>query len=267
MFAILESARHLPADVVPTDQFILENARFRLITLTAVIFVTLLVIVDLLWSHNWARATEAPAAAAERHALEPSSIALIDATGIPKLPSNDIPAGARGLMAKAKNGNALAQTALAEVFLQGASEERNPLAAARWSQVAAEQGQPSAQFILGTLYSDGIKPNPRLAVQWFFAAASQGNVKAMHNLGVAFLSGRGVGKNSAAAANWFGRAANLGYRDSAFDLAVLYERGEGVIQSPQEALKWYDKASSAGDREAAKRASFLRSNLSNVAEK
>jgi hypothetical protein len=267
MLAILETARGLASDVVPTERHILENTQFRFIAFTAVAFVILLLIAGLFWSDNRARAREAPTVTTEQQVQDSSSVALIDATGIPKPRSDQISISVRDLMARAKSGNALAQTALAEAFLRGDGVELNPLAAVRWSQAAAEQGEPLAQFILGTLYSNGIKPNPRLAVRWLFAAASQGNVKAMHNLGVAFLTGQGVTKDPVMAANWFSKAAHFGYRDSAFDLAVLYERGEGVAQSPQDALRWYDKASAAGDQEAAQRATFLRSNLSYADEK
>ena len=106
---------------------------------------------------------------------------------------------------------------------------------------------PSAEFMLGTLYESGMKPNRSLALQWYKAAASHGNAKAMHNIGVAFATGQGVARDPAAALDWFKRAAQLGYRESAFDLAVMYERGEGVAQNKQEALRWYDQAASQGD--------------------
>lgn len=268
MLAILENAVRSQGDATPAwrRHRADTNLRIGLVEIAAATFAGLLTIAGLFWAHDHARATESPAAA-KRQAQEPISVALIDATGIPKLHANEGAPNSPGLVAQADGGSLIAQTALAQAFLRGAGEERDSLAAARWSLVAAQHGEPSAQFILGSLYFDGIKPDPRLAIKWFYAAASRGNVKAMHNLGVAFLSGRGVARDPATAVSWFSRAANLGYRDSAFDLAVLYERGEGVSQNPGEALRWYDKASYEGDQEATQRASFLRSNLSYVAKK
>jgi hypothetical protein len=267
LLSILEKARRPPGGPTAGDYQAAENPRVEFIVVVAAVFAALLTIAGLFWTHDRARATESPLAAARQQPREPNAIALIDATGNPRANPNAATPSASRLMAQANSGSLPAQAALAEAFLRGTGEETDSLAAARWSLAAAERGEPSAQFILGTLYSEGIKPNPHQALKWFFAAASRGNVKAMHNLGVAFLSGQGVARDPENAVVWFRRAANLGYRDSAFDLGVLYERGEGVSQNPQEALKWYDRASSAGDLQARQRASFLRSNLFPLAEK
>lgn len=267
LLTIMEKAGRPPGRAMAADGRAFENPRVELIVVAAAIIAALLTVMGLFWVHDRARAAESPLAVAMQQRPEPAAVTLIDATGNSQLHSNATAPSVSRLMAQANSGSLLAQTAVAEAFLRGAGEYPDSLAAARWSQVAAERGEPSAQFILGTLYADGIKPNPRQALKWYFAAASRGNVKAMHNLGVAFLSGQGVARDPANAIRWFRRAANLGYRDSAFDLGVLYERGEGASQDPQEALKWYDRASSAGDLQARQRASFLRSSLSYVAQK
>ena len=232
------------------------------VEMAVAILACLLTIACLLWAHEHAHAAEAPSIAVERQTKEGFPFASNVATGTSNRRSSEVAQSTPDLIVQANSGSVLAQTALAEAFLNGIGEERDSLAAARWSIVAAQHGEPSAQFILATLYMDGIKPDPRQAVKWLGAAATQGNVKAMHNLAVAFLSGQGVERDPAMALSWFRNAANLGYRDSAFDLGVLYERGEGVPQNPQQALMWYDKASTAGDTEAAQRASHLRSTLS-----
>jgi localization factor PodJL len=140
----------------------------------------------------------------------------------------------------------------------------DPVTAISWSEMAAVQGEPTAQFVLATLYAKGIKLDLRLADRWLASAASRGNLKAMHNLAIAYLNGEGVFKNPTAAVNWFRKAALAGYRDSAFDLAVLYERGEGVHQDPSLAMQWYNLAASQGDLEAAKRLEFLKTSVTTV---
>jgi TPR repeat protein len=193
---------------------------------------------------------------------------VIDATGAAPDPMfQEAPPALRAVIVRARRGETQAQVELAQSFLKGQGIGLDPVAAARWSDEAAAQGDPTAQFILGTLYAEGIKPNARLAFDWFSAAASRGNVKAMHNLAIAYLNGTGVTQDSQAAAAWFEKAAAAGYRDSAFDLAVLYERGEGVAQSGPDALKWYDQAASFGDPEAMQRATFLRSQLLQIAKR
>lgn len=163
--------------------------------------------------------------------------------------------GMARIMALADSGDARAQTVLALAYLHGPAA--NAGAARRWSIAAASQGQPVAQYLLGTLYLDS---DPAQAVRWLRAAAEQGNVKAMHNLAIAFA--QGPAPDPTLAVQWFTRAAAKGYRDSQFDLAVLYERGLGVPQSGAEALKWYLIAAGSGDAPSAGRAAVLKDQIS-----
>jgi TPR repeat protein len=236
----------------------------------AVAFAVLLLSLGLFSSGDPAGAKQIPVAKIEKPASEISKVLVIDATGMAANTDNKVDGqptstATRSMVARAEGGDAHAQTDAALAFLRGDGVDADPMAAARWSQAAADQGDPNAQFILGSLYAQGVKPDPQRAVRWFTNAALRGNAKAMHNLAMAYLNGQGVAKDSAAAINWLVKAANGGYRDSAFDLAVLYERGEGVARSPQDALKWYDTATVLGDSQAAERAKFLRTQLSLVA--
>ena len=166
--------------------------------------------------------------------------------------------GISRLMALADSGNASAETVLALDYLRGENGvASNDAAAERWSKAAAEQGQPVAQYLLGSLYQEDESASGE-AVRWFKAAAEQGNLKAMHNLAIAYAEGQGVDKDPAEAVAWFQRAAEQGYRDSEFDLAVLYERGDGVAQSARTALKWYLVAAARGDGPSAQRADMLK---------
>lgn len=163
------------------------------------------------------------------------------------------------LQARAEDGDAKAQSALAFAYLGSPGVARDVSAAARWARAAADQGDANAQYLIGSLSlaGTGVPRDPGQAVSWFTRSAAAGNVKAMHNLAIAYVQGNGAPKNPAAAARWFARAASQGYVDSAFDLAVLYEQGLGVAQSPRDALRWYRIAAASGDRTAAARAHFL----------
>ena len=167
--------------------------------------------------------------------------------------------GFERVIALADSGDAGAQTALALAYLRGSGVAADPGAARRWSVAAATQGQPVAQYLLGTLEQGR---DQSAAMRWFRAAALQGNVKAMHNLAIAYAEGLGVAQDSPVAVQWFLRAASLGYRDSQFDLAVLYERGMGVPQSGAAALKWYLIAAGNGDAPSAARAAVLKGQVS-----
>jgi AcrR family transcriptional regulator len=188
-------------------------------------------------------------------------VTIINATGEDGTSGETLPAWIKSAMKNASRGDAHAQTKLALAYLRGDGVGVNPAAAMGWSEMAALQGDPSAQFILATLYASGIKPDPQLAVRWFASAAVRGNIKAMHNLALAYLNGDGVQKNPTAAVSWFSKAASTGYRDSAFDLGVLYERGEEVQQDPSLAMRWYNIAASKGDIEAIKRIEYLKTSF------
>jgi TPR repeat protein len=171
--------------------------------------------------------------------------------------------GITRIIALADSGNATAQTMLAFSYLRGIGIAGDENAAMRWSKAAASQGQPVAEYLLGTLYLEGNRDDAQ-AVHWFQAAANQGNIKAMHNLGIAYAEGLGVDKDPVQAVNWFVRAAEQGYRDSEFDLGVLYERGLGVPQDAAAALKWYLIAAGQGDTPSAERAQFLKTQMDAV---
>jgi TPR repeat protein len=266
MQGILENANASKSDEAVAKPHEYKRAVTWALISAAVILAVLLLSVGLFSFGDTAGAKQIPVANVERHASAGSPVMVIDATGIaPKSDDHQASTGAGDVIARAEGGDAHAQTEAALAYLRGDGVDADPMAAARWSQTAADQGEPNAQFILGSLYARGVKPNPQRAFKWFAAAATHGNAKAMHNLAMAYLNGQGVEKDSAAAIDWLVKAANSGYRDSAFDLAVLYERGEGVARSPQDALKWYDSAASLGDSQAAKRGKFLRAQLSQVA--
>jgi TPR repeat protein len=242
----------------------------RLAAAAGLLLAVLTVSVGLVSFGGFARATQTPqpVPTLEQQATAAPEVLIIDATGAAPDPMyQETPAALRDVVVRARRGETQAQVHLAQSFLKGDGFAADPIAAARWSDEAAAQGDATAQFILGSLYAEGIKPNARLAFDWFAAAASRGNARAMHNLAIAYLNGSGVLQDAKAAAAWFEKAASAGYRDSAFDLGVLYERGEGVAQNSQDALKWYDQAASFGDPEAMQRATYLRSQLWQMAKR
>lgn len=167
----------------------------------------------------------------------------------------------RVLTDRAVAGDLAAQSELAFKYARGDGVEPDFPNAMRWAEPAASDGNADAQYLLGWVLQEGVKPNLARAAHLYAEAANGGNVMAMHNFAIALLTGSGVKKDSVMASHWFERAANLGYRDSEFDLALLYERGEGVAQNPLLALRWYEKAASSGDAEAAQRAKLLRENV------
>lgn len=98
---------------------------------------------------------------------------------------------------------------------------------------AAKEGDTSAQYNLGLIYSEGrgVVRNPEAAISWWRLAAENGHPQAQHNLALAYISGEtivpGVSKEPRldAAFVWFRKAARQGLASSRFMLgSMLLER-------------------------------------------
>ena len=140
-------------------------------------------------------------------------------------------------------------------LLLGKGVPRDSKAAARWLQVAAEEGLAPAQYELGSIYElgTGVPKDIPLAMEWYGKAARGGNIKAMHNLG-ALLSDASVGTpDMAGAAHWFRKAAEYGVRESQYNMGFLCVRGVGVPQDLTEAYLWFSLAAAQGDTNALKK--------------
>jgi len=77
-----------------------------------------------------------------------------------------------------------------------------------WMRIAAEQGDPDAQFALGRKYHLG-KAGPAdyvKAMDWYLKSAAQGCAGAACNLGYMYFEGKGVPKDHSKACEWFRQA-------------------------------------------------------------
>lgn len=77
-------------------------------------------------------------------------------------------------------------------------------------------------------------------------AAEQGNPNAQYNLGLLYVNGLGVSQDYAEALKWFKLSADNGDASAQFNLGVLYENGQGVSQNYTKAKEWYEKACNNG---------------------
>ena len=66
--------------------------------------------------------------------------------------------------------------------------------------------------------------------------ANDGSATAQFNLGVMYLTGRGVQQDYSAAALWFRKAAEQNYARAQSNLGTLYRDGRGVAQDHPEAV-------------------------------
>ncbi len=120
---------------------------------------------------------------------------------------------------------ALAQYWLALMYEKGRGLEKSHEKAVHYLDMAASNGNSSAQFDLASLYSDGtggITMDKSRACELFEKAADQGNVKAMHNTGYCYQTGIGNRKDAGLAIKYYTRAAELGETRAQVNLGILY---------------------------------------------
>ena len=129
---------------------------------------------------------------------------------------------------------------------RGLEEDRE---AVKWYRRVAEQGNASAQHLLGLMYVNGrgVPRDDREAVKWYRRAAEQGNARAQHLLGTMYTTGEGVPKDDREAVKWYRRSAEKGNAGAQFNLGVMYSNGEGVPKDDREAVKWFRRAAEKGD--------------------
>jgi len=112
----------------------------------------------------------------------------------------------------------------------------------------AEKGDASAQFDLGVMYikGDGVPKDSTEAVKWYRKAAEQGDAVAQLELGVAYANGFGVPKDSIEAVRWYRMAAEQGHAAAQHNLSINYAIGVGVAKDSVEAVAWSRKAAEQG---------------------
>ena len=102
----------------------------------------------------------------------------------------------------------------------------------------AEQGDVSAQYFLGVMYSfgRGVPQNDAEAVKWFRKAAEQGDALAQKNLGVMYVTGEGVPVNNVKAYMWWALAKAQGDEGAAGNLDIIKEQMTPADISKAQAL-------------------------------
>ena len=112
----------------------------------------------------------------------------------------------------AEQGNATAQALLGVLYANGKGVPKNEETAVKWYKLAAEQGYAVAQYYLGQMYDEGkgVPQNYKTAVKWHKLAAKQGNAEAQVNLGAMYAYGMGVLTDYVYAHMWGNIAAKNG---------------------------------------------------------
>ena len=155
----------------------------------------------------------------------------------------EIMAELKSLRAQQRNAQSELSSNLAEITLDRGSDawaRGDYKKALKLLTPLAESGSAIAQHRLGVMYvlGQGVEKDSAKAVEFYTKAAEQGQAESQHGLGLRLLWGDGADKDPQKAAAWFTAAANQGVTDSDTWLGDMYWKGEGVAQDPVEGYKW-----------------------------
>jgi TPR repeat protein len=145
----------------------------------------------------------------------------------------------KALRQKAEQGDATAQFELGNLYSSGRGVPKDFAQAAACYRKAAEQGHVRAQSSMGNLYlsGQGVPRDFAQAAAWYRKAAEQGDTYAQIKMGDLSWGGFGV-RDLAETASWWRRAAEQGDWYAQFNLGMLYLTGMGVPRDEVEGHKW-----------------------------
>jgi TPR repeat protein len=196
---------------------------------------------------------------------------------------------------RAEQGDAAAQTLIAEIYSKGLGVAQNTERAAGWYQLAAKNGDRLAIFELGMLYQDGtgVTQDRKKAAELFHEAADKGYAPAKYNLallhvegvyadpslttaaalmteaadadlaeaqydyGSMLIEGAGVAPDATEGARYIGLAAEQDLTAAQIDYATLLYLGQGVARDIEAAAGWYQQAAEGGNPVAQNRLAKL----------
>ena len=116
----------------------------------------------------------------------------------------------------------------------------------------AESGDADAEYNIGLLYMNGlgVKKNSRFARQLFMAAAEQGQADAQYNLGLMYYQGNTVFRSNKDAFNWWVKAAAQGHAPAQYNLGIMYAYGIWTAQDVSKALELWRASAAQGNKDA-----------------
>jgi TPR repeat protein len=118
---------------------------------------------------------------------------------------------------------ATADEAEARQFMQAGEYEK----AIQELQPLADQGSPTAEYLLGEIYFVGHGGDMQQSLKWMTASAEQGYAQAQARLGMIYAKGLGVPVNNIEAYRWFSLAAQGA--DPKAQLKTVSEANRSVI--------------------------------------
>lgn len=123
----------------------------------------------------------------------------------------------------------------------------------------SQQGNSQAQYILGSMYLDGlgVKQDYKQAYKFFNESALQNNSFGEYGLGYLYKHGLGVKKDLSKTVYWWKKSAQLNNKDALYGLGFLYSLGQGVELNYKKSFDYWQKASYLGSSYAQYRLGLL----------
>lgn len=159
----------------------------------------------------------------------------------------------------AELGENKSKAALADFYIEGKLVEKDldkarslyQEAFSNLQEKAVIENDVSAQFWLGTIYSDGlpilnINIDYNQAAEWFQKAAKNNFDYAKNNLGIMYLHGLGVAQNYKKAFELFMEATERQDVAAMSNVANCYYNGKGVEKDYSKAAEYHSKAAHLG---------------------
>lgn len=143
----------------------------------------------------------------------------------------------------AKNGNSIAQFALAENFLEGRHSGNSKLGVI-WLTKSAAQDNPKALTLLGSLSISGkwVEQDREKGIEMLTKAASQNYTPAMVKLGKVFIKEKDYPKGM----EWFKKAASQNDLNAYLQIAHVYLDEKSPVHDVKEGYSWTLKAAQDG---------------------
>lgn len=150
---------------------------------------------------------------------------------------------------RAQQGDAAAQTLVAEMMTKGYGIARDPKGAIFWYSQAAEGGDAAAMFQYALLLMKGrdVPADKKKADEYMRRAAEAGNSAAQFNWGQILISDNPGDKGMELALPFYEKSAEQGVADAQYAVAQLYMSLREVAPAKKaRAREWMQRAAKAG---------------------
>ncbi len=119
--------------------------------------------------------------------------------------------------------------------------------------LTAQRVNPDAEALYEEGRSNCVKHDYEVGLPQLMQAVDMGSVNAQNYVGMLYLYGDHVEKDSKIAFQYLLSAANNGHKDAIFQVAEMYSSGMGVAKDRSQAKYWYTRAKELGDSRATSR--------------